>query len=58
MAEHMADVVQVASGARYDIALTATEPGKWVLHCHIGHHLTNDVEAPGGLLTVVDVASQ
>jgi FtsP/CotA-like multicopper oxidase with cupredoxin domain len=49
------DVVQVASGERYDIAFTATEPGKWVFHCHIGHHLTNNGESPGGLLLVVDV---
>ena len=50
-----ADVVQVASGERYDIEYTATEPGKWVFHCHIGHHLTNDGESPGGLLLVVNV---
>ena len=50
-----ADVVQVAPGERYDIAFTATEPGKWVFHCHIGHHLTNNGEGPGGLLLVVDV---
>lgn len=52
-----ADVVQVAPGERIDIAFTATEPGKWVLHCHIGHHLTNNGEGPGGLLTVVDVTN-
>lgn len=51
-----ADVVQVASGERVDIAFTATEPGKWILHCHIGHHLTNNGEMPGGLTLVVDVA--
>ncbi|HLG08368.1 MAG TPA: copper oxidase [Gaiellaceae bacterium] len=50
-----ADVVQVAPGERYDIAFTATEPGKWVFHCHIGHHLTNDGDDPGGLILVVDV---
>jgi len=51
-----ADVVQVAPGERYDIAFTATEPGRWVFHCHIGHHLTNDGDDPGGLILVVDVA--
>lgn len=50
-----ADVIQVGSGERYDIAFTPTRPGKWVFHCHIGHHLTNDGEDPGGLLMVVDV---
>jgi FtsP/CotA-like multicopper oxidase with cupredoxin domain len=50
-----ADVIQVASGERYDIAFTPQRPGKWIFHCHIGHHLTNDGEGPGGLLMVVDV---
>ena len=50
-----ADVVQVAPGERYDIVFTATEPGKWVFHCHIGHHLTNNGADPGGLILVVDV---
>jgi FtsP/CotA-like multicopper oxidase with cupredoxin domain len=50
-----ADVIQVGSGERYDIAFSPTRPGKWVFHCHIGHHLTNDGEDPGGLLMVVDV---
>ena len=50
------DVVQVGSGERYDIAFTPTRPGKWVFHCHIGHHLTNDGDDPGGLLMVVDVS--
>lgn len=52
-----ADVIQVASGERYDIAFTPQRPGKWLFHCHIGHHLTNDGEGPGGLLMVVDVAA-
>jgi len=51
-----ADVVQVAPGERFDIAFTATEPGRWLFHCHIGHHLTNDGDDPGGLILVVDVA--
>lgn len=50
-----ADVIQVGSGERYDIEFTPTRPGKWLFHCHIGHHLTNDGESPGGLQLVVDV---
>jgi len=53
---YKADVIPVASGERYDIAFTSNRPGKWVFHCHIGHHLTNDGEGPGGLLMVVEVA--
>jgi FtsP/CotA-like multicopper oxidase with cupredoxin domain len=50
-----ADVIQIGSGERYDIAFAPNRPGKWIFHCHIGHHLTNDGDAPGGLLTVVEV---
>ena len=52
---YKADVIQVGSGERYDIAFAVDRPGKWVFHCHIGHHLTNDGEEPGGLLMVVNV---
>ena len=52
-----ADVVQIAPGERYDLAFTATEPGKWIFHCHIGHHLTNDGDDPGGLILTLDVAA-
>ena len=54
-APYKADVIQVGSGERYDIAFTFDRPGKWVFHCHIGHHLTNDSAGPGGLQMVVDV---
>ncbi len=50
------DTIQVAPGERYDLAFTAIEPGRWVFHCHIGHHLTNGGEDPGGLILVVDVS--
>jgi len=43
---YKADVIDVAPGERYDVAFTVPE-GKWVLHCHIGHHLTNNGESPG-----------
>lgn len=49
------DTVSVAPGERYDIEFTATEPGAWMLHCHISHHTTNDGEEPGGLMMMVDI---
>jgi FtsP/CotA-like multicopper oxidase with cupredoxin domain len=49
------DTVSVAPGERYDIEFTATEPGAWMLHCHIPHHVTNDGVEPGGLMLVVNV---
>jgi len=36
------DTVNVGPGDRYDVIWTAREPDKWLLHCHINHHTTND----------------
>ena len=53
------DTVNVGPGERYDVVWTAREPGKWLLHCHINHHVTNDnveEEGGGGLMMILDVA--
>lgn len=53
------DTVNVSPGERYDVLWTAREPGRWLMHCHINHHLTNDgveVDGAGGLTMVIDVA--
>jgi FtsP/CotA-like multicopper oxidase with cupredoxin domain len=49
------DTVSVAPGERYDIEFVATEPGQWILHCHILHHTTNDNVEPGGLMLMINV---
>ncbi len=49
------DVVSVAPGERYDIEFTPDRPGKWMLHCHIPHHTTNDHQEPGGLMMMINV---
>jgi FtsP/CotA-like multicopper oxidase with cupredoxin domain len=49
------DVISVAPGERYDIEFTPDRPGKWMLHCHIPHHTTNEHEEPGGLMMMVNV---
>jgi FtsP/CotA-like multicopper oxidase with cupredoxin domain len=49
------DTLSVAPGERYDIEFVATEPGTWVFHCHILHHVTNDGMEPGGLTLVINV---
>lgn len=49
------DTITLASGERADIAFKLP-PGKWAFHCHIGHHLTNDGEGPGGLMTVLEAS--
>ena len=53
------DTVNVGPGQRYDVIWEARRPGKWLLHCHIPHHTTNDnveVRGGGGLTTVIDVS--
>jgi FtsP/CotA-like multicopper oxidase with cupredoxin domain len=52
---YKADVIQVGPGERYDITFSFSRAGKWIFHCHIGHHLTNGGSDPGGLLMVVNV---
>lgn len=53
------DTVNVAPGERYDVIWTAREPGKWLLHCHINHHTTNDnveEQGAGGLTMIIEVS--
>lgn len=49
------DTISVAPGERYEIEFTPTEPGQWMLHCHILHHTTNDNVEPGGLMMIINV---
>lgn len=52
------DTVNVGPGERYDVVWEAREPGRWLLHCHIPHHTTNDnteQEGAGGLTAVIEV---
>jgi FtsP/CotA-like multicopper oxidase with cupredoxin domain len=57
-AQILKDTVNVGPGERYDVLWQAREPGRWLLHCHIPHHTTNDnteVRGGGGLMAVIDV---
>jgi len=57
-ARYRADTVNVGPGQRYDVIWTARHSGKWLIHCHIGHHTTNnnvETRGGGGLMTVIDV---
>lgn len=52
------DTVNVGPGERYDVIWTAREPGKWLLHCHIPHHTTNnnvEEDGAGGLTMLINV---
>jgi FtsP/CotA-like multicopper oxidase with cupredoxin domain len=58
-ARYQADTVNVGPGQRYDVIWLARQPGKWLIHCHIGHHTTNnnvERQGGGGLMVVIDVA--
>lgn len=54
-----ADTVNVGPGQRYDVIWKARLPGKWIVHCHIPHHTTNnnvEQRGAGGLTMILDVA--
>jgi manganese oxidase len=57
-ARFSADTVNVGPGQRYDVVWKARERGKWLIHCHIPHHTSNnnvEVKGGGGLMVVIDV---
>ncbi|WP_105614333.1 multicopper oxidase family protein [Vallitalea okinawensis] len=44
----------VSSGETWDIEFKANNPGYWPLHCHIPHHVSNNMTLPlGGMTTAV-----
>ncbi len=58
-ARYAADTINVGPGQRYDVIWTARQPGKWLIHCHIGHHTTNnntETNGGGGLMMLIDVS--
>lgn len=57
-ARFLSDTVNVGPGQRYDVIWTARRPGKWLVHCHIPHHTTNnnvEEKGAGGLTLVLNV---
>lgn len=57
-AQLLKDTVNVGPGERYDVIWEARRPGRWLLHCHIPHHTTNDnaeTDGGGGLMAVIEV---
>jgi manganese oxidase len=57
-ARFLADTVNVGPGQRYDVIWTARRPGKWLIHCHIPHHTTNnnvETRGAGGLTMIIEV---
>jgi FtsP/CotA-like multicopper oxidase with cupredoxin domain len=41
-ARYLPDTINVGPGQRFDVLWKAQRPGKWLLHCHIPHHTTNN----------------
>jgi FtsP/CotA-like multicopper oxidase with cupredoxin domain len=57
-AQYLADTINVGPGQRWDVIWRARRPGKWLLHCHIPHHMTNnnvEMQGAGGLTMILDV---
>jgi FtsP/CotA-like multicopper oxidase with cupredoxin domain len=59
-ARYFADTINVGPGQRYDVIWKAQRPGKWLIHCHIAHHATNnnvETRGGGGLMMIIDVSA-
>jgi FtsP/CotA-like multicopper oxidase with cupredoxin domain len=58
-ARYFADTVNVGPGQRFDVMWRARQPGKWLIHCHIGHHTTNnnvEMSGGGGLMMLIEAS--
>ncbi len=49
-----ADTIVVGPGERYDVFLTADNPGRWMVHDHVDSHTMNGDKPMGGLMTVIE----
>lgn len=48
------NTILVASGETYDVLFKANNPGVWPIHCHIAHHISNNMtDATGGMFTTL-----
>lgn len=56
-APFLADVLNMAPGERYDVIMRMDNPGRWIAHDHIEHHVSNNGKAPGGSVFVIEYDS-
>lgn len=49
-----ADVLYIEQGARYDVIVRMNNPGLWIDHDHIEHHISNAGQTPGGAVLIVE----
>jgi FtsP/CotA-like multicopper oxidase with cupredoxin domain len=48
------NTILVASGETWDVEFEANNPGIWPFHCHIPHHMSNNMTKPmGGMFTTI-----
>lgn len=47
-ARYYVDTLLIGPASRYDVVIEMDQPGLWVMHTHIDHHVTNSGQAPGG----------
>lgn len=47
-AQLVKDTILIGPAERYDLALTANNPGVWMVHCHMEHHMAN------GMMTLLE----
>lgn len=52
-----ADVLDINQGERYDVIVRMDNPGRWIAHDHIEHHVSNNGKAPGGAVMIVEYDS-
>lgn len=48
------DTILVGPGERYDAIITMNNPGRFIFHDHIDHHVTARGKHPGGPITVIE----
>lgn len=51
---YWADVIDIPSGARIDAIVKMNNPGIWINHDHIEHHVSNSGKTPGGAVMIVE----
>lgn len=48
------NTISVATGETWDIIFKSNNPGIWPFHCHIPHHMANNMTKPaGGMFTTI-----
>ncbi|MFA5944732.1 MAG: multicopper oxidase domain-containing protein [Candidatus Thermoplasmatota archaeon] len=47
------DVLKIGPAERFDVVITADNPGPWMIHTHVSSHETNCGRSPGGMHTML-----